>query len=366
MLNESSQRGPTGESDNRGQLGQLMHRRLKALAVLGRGETGTRNRSEIGKARIPATTLGQRARIRLADHHETDYIRERQLGRVTFRKREARPANELEQTSPIASDSVGRDFEGALRDPLRKAKSSPGQAKSGQTIDGNARSANRVREYHAAGIVGTSVHAKLADAIAAGGGSQSVGRKRITADVQSASANLDGRNLDSNIRARTGVLRSRKAAALTAAGTQWATDRIWSEHSTVGEFGRAPSVSPLRDLSSRRRTSEESESEHWNEHNNAPRSFSSVGRNFEARRQTKSVGRGSYGERGLATSTRHTQGRPERQQSALTINFSPSIVLESAPDQERKRNIVDALSRHSHELVLLIESEIAKQRRVEF
>ncbi|MGH8338341.1 MAG: hypothetical protein ACRETL_16300, partial [Gammaproteobacteria bacterium] len=58
--------------------------------------------------------------------------------------------------------------------------------------------------------------------------------------------------------------------------------------------------------------------------------------------------------------------KAERSRTALTVNFSPTVVLQAQPDQAAKKNIVEALSRHSHELVQLIEHEIAKQRRVEF
>lgn len=60
------------------------------------------------------------------------------------------------------------------------------------------------------------------------------------------------------------------------------------------------------------------------------------------------------------------QRASERLRPALTVNFSPTVVLRAEPDQAAKKNIVEALSRHSHELVELIEHEIAKQRRVEF
>jgi hypothetical protein len=53
-------------------------------------------------------------------------------------------------------------------------------------------------------------------------------------------------------------------------------------------------------------------------------------------------------------------------QPALTINFEPSLVFRETPDQATKQSILDALSRHSHELILIIEQEMAKSRRVEF
>ena len=56
----------------------------------------------------------------------------------------------------------------------------------------------------------------------------------------------------------------------------------------------------------------------------------------------------------------------QRSQSALTVNFNPTVVVKGESSHAAKQNIIEALSRHSHELVQLIEHEIAKQRRVEF
>jgi hypothetical protein len=65
-------------------------------------------------------------------------------------------------------------------------------------------------------------------------------------------------------------------------------------------------------------------------------------------------------------SARSSPRIPERSPSALVVNFSPTVVLKAEPDERAKKSIVEALSRHSHELVQLIEHEMAKQRRVEF
>ena len=56
----------------------------------------------------------------------------------------------------------------------------------------------------------------------------------------------------------------------------------------------------------------------------------------------------------------------DRYRAALTVNFNPSVLLQAEPDVAAKKNIVEALSRHSYELVQLIEQEMAKQRRVQF
>jgi hypothetical protein len=61
---------------------------------------------------------------------------------------------------------------------------------------------------------------------------------------------------------------------------------------------------------------------------------------------------------------------PHRQastaQQPLTINFNPTVELRGLPDTASKRSILDALSMHSHELILMIEQELAKHKRVEF
>jgi hypothetical protein len=371
MGNEASRSDRTAGPDERGQLGRLMRRRLKALEVLARGKTGTtRYRSGIGKARITATTLGQKLREQPIGHHATDYRRDRFGGPLTLTgKADVSPARELERTWPIASSGAGRDLKGASGKPLRRpgSLSQDTPAKNRNAIDrASLRLPNRVAGNHGAGRVSAGAHAKLADVIAAGAGNQGVGRKGLSAAARSDAATLEDRTLDSHVRRRGGVLRSRKAPALTAVGAQWENNRLSPEHSTVAEFERGSSVSLLRGRSNRRPTQDGPGSGHWNGYPNAPRDFGRAGKDYDERRQSKPVSREAYGDSGAAASARYAERRSERAQPALTINFSPSVVLQGMADQESKRNIVEALALHSHELVLLIEREIAKQRRVEF
>lgn len=51
--------------------------------------------------------------------------------------------------------------------------------------------------------------------------------------------------------------------------------------------------------------------------------------------------------------------------SSLTINFNPTVEFRGTTDQSRE-SILDALNKHSHELLLVIEQEIAKQQRAAF
>jgi hypothetical protein len=57
---------------------------------------------------------------------------------------------------------------------------------------------------------------------------------------------------------------------------------------------------------------------------------------------------------------------PKDERLPLTINFTPSVVLKGLPDQASKQSILEALAQHSHELILLVEREVAKYKRVEF
>jgi hypothetical protein len=84
-------------------------------------------------------------------------------------------------------------------------------------------------------------------------------------------------------------------------------------------------------------------------------------------RESKSENGGFFAVPSLRANRFKSQGRRHSNPPApLTINFNPTVVIKSSPDQAGKQNIINALSRHSHELIQLIDQEIAKQRRVEF
>jgi hypothetical protein len=371
MRNEVSGSDRTAGSDKRGQLGRLMRRRLKALELLTRGKTGTtRYRSEIGKARVTATTLGQKLREQAIGEHATDYRRDRLDGLLTLTgKAGVSPARESERTRRMATSGADGDLESGWGNQLRRAGgwSEGAPAKSiNAVVRTNLGLPTRVAGSHRAGGVSAGAHAKLAAVIAAGARNRGAGQKGMSAAARSDTGTSEDRALDSHVRARGGVLRSRKAPALMTTRSQWTINRISSEYRTVGEFGGGSSVSLLRNWSNRRPTQDGPGSGHWNGYPNAPQDFGPAGKDYDERRPSKPVSREAYGDSGPTASARYGQNRSERSQPALTINFSPSVVLQGIPDQERKRNIVDALSQHSHELVLLIEREIAKQRRVEF
>jgi hypothetical protein len=63
---------------------------------------------------------------------------------------------------------------------------------------------------------------------------------------------------------------------------------------------------------------------------------------------------------------RHTHRHPSTAPPTVTINFNPTVELKGLPDTASKHSILDALSMHSHELILMIEQELAKHKRVEF
>ena len=279
------------------------------------------------------------------------------------------PARALERTQPMAISGAGGDLKSAWGNQLRRAGSwsegTPAKIRNA-VVRTNLRLPNRVAGSHRADGVSAGAHAKLADVIAAGAGNRGVGRKGMSAAARSDAATSEDITLDSHVRARGGVLRSRKAPVPMAVMSHWAINRISPEYRTRGEFERGSSVALLRDWSNRRPTQGGPGSGHWNGSPNAPRAFGPAGKDYDGRRRSKPVSREAYGDSGPAASARYGQNRSERTQPALTINFSPSVVLQGIPDQEGKRNIIDALSQHSHELVLLIEREIAKQRRVEF
>ena len=343
-----------------------MHRRLKALGVLALGETGARYRSGIGKARLTAATAGQTLRERSIAHHGNDYRRERLV--ALLGKRGVPPTSGPERTHPMPISSARRVFTSVRDNELRRAGGSQlvRLAKSGNALDSlSMRRTNRVVGYGAAGAASAGAQAKLADVIAAGG-IQGAGRKRKSASGRVDGATLKRGKLDSPVRAEAGGLRSRNAQALNAVGSRSTSYRRSSEYRTVGDLKSPSAASMLRNNSTRGSMLEGSVSGYWNGDPNAPRGFSSPGKDYNERRQTRSVGRGAYGDAGPAASARYGRSRAGRAQPALTINFSPSVVLQGIPDHERKRHIVDALSQYSHELVQLIEREIAKQRRVEF
>ena len=78
------------------------------------------------------------------------------------------------------------------------------------------------------------------------------------------------------------------------------------------------------------------------------------------RARTEGLRLGNNGD-GNAPRRRQTSSQP-----SLTINFHPSVEIKSLPNRVGRQSIVDALAKHSHELMIVIERELAKHRRVEF
>jgi len=371
MSNEPSQSGRTAGSDERGQLGRLMQRRVRTLDVLTRGKTRAGYRVGIVKSLITAGALGHKLREHPSGPREFDDRRDRLSGLITpTGKRRALPTNKLDRIAPNGNFSAGRAFKSAWENRLRRVGSSSEamRAKSGDAIDtANGRLANQVDGYHAAGAVSAGAHAKLAEVIAGGAGSLGAGRKAESSAARLERTTFDPRKLDYQVRGRRGISGSRKAPALLTVGGPRAIDRRSLPYGAADEFGRTASASMLRNSSSRWFMREGlGRGSGWNGYPNGPRPFRSAGEGSGENRRSNSPGRGTYADARPGASARYAERQAGRRQPALTVNFSPTVVLEGVPDQVGKLNIVEALGRHSHELVLLIEREIAKQRRVEF
>jgi hypothetical protein len=140
------------------------------------------------------------------------------------------------------------------------------------------------------------------------------------------------------------------------------TGKLTSYYTTQGELGKTSVLRARRATAVFRPMAEKSGLAGWHEktgHLNVGSEGNELEHRGSAAPRNSAAMQKSF--RPAPPSTRIAQRRP-----TLVVNFNPTVVLKAEPDQTAKKNIVEALSRHSHELVQLIESEIAKQRRVEF
>jgi hypothetical protein len=353
------------QTNEQGRLSQLMARRLRKLAGSTPGKTSQEQRAVgIQRSRRSNAFTGDFLLRSLERHrsvHDANVLED--LVALIRKRGAAASKSLLTRTDTIRV--LANASEGALKESsVESAKSGRGAGDRRVKLGGPSprRLASAISkvapQLKAARMVADSVPSR----------SEERGEEELTA-VRS-DERLKARKLHSHSGTRTGMPERKKGSALIAA----------EAYSPLANAGRLASDYTARDnlgqklaLPSKSATATA-----------RPRSATSrngrnlAGGHVRARHpDTASEGNGAEhwkGEalknlalaRGSLRAAQRAPRIPERSRPALTVNFNPTVVLRAEPDQAAKKNIVEALSRHSHELVQLIEHEIAKQRRVEF
>lgn len=355
------------ETNDHGRLGQLMARRLKKLAELAPGKAGSRGRAAGVQPSRYSSALTGGSLLRSLERHRLVHDGSALGNLVTLMHNRGAATRKLTPESLLTRSDAIRGFASASEGASEGFSGAP--AKSGRSAgDRRVKMGSLSTRRHSSAISKIAPELKAARMVADSASNRSEERRkeRFTATLDE---RLKARKLNSHSATRIGMPRRRQTSALIAA----------EAHSMLGNAGRLAigytknhlgQIFALRPESARA-TARLMSAKSKNGRNLAGSHVrtahaGAVSEGNAAEHRRGAALKNSPPAQGSLRPVRHAPRRPDHSGPVLTVNFNPTVVLQAEPDQTAERNIVEALSRHSHELVQLIEQVIAKQRRVEF
>ena len=357
------------ETSERARLSQLMARRLKKLAGLTPGKTSQKDRAISIQAIPRSSGFNGDSLLRSLERHRSVHDANVLEDLIALMRKRGAAARGLAADSLLTKTDGIRGLANASEGAFKGFPGEP--ATSGRSAESRRLKLNSpsLRRY-ASAISKVTPQWREVRTVADSVSSPSEKRGKEEFTGVSSDKRLKARRPNSHGGTSTGMAERTRGSALIAAEAYSSlhnAGRPLSDYTARVSLGqklalRSKSVTAAaRLMSAKSRNGRDLTGKHVRaEHPGV----ASEGREAEHRRgvtlKTSALALGSL---------RAAQRAPrihERSRTALTVNFNPTVVLEAEPDQVAKKNIVEALSRHSHELVQLIEHEIAKQRRVEF
>jgi hypothetical protein len=356
------------EINERARLSQLMARRLKKLAGLTPGKTSQKDRAISIQAIPRSSGFNGDSLLRSLERHRSVHDAN-VLGDLIALMRKRGAARGLAADSLLTKTDGIRGLANASDGALKGFPGEP--VTSGRSAESRRVKLNNpsLRRY-ASAISKVAPQWREVRTVADSVSSQSEKRGKEEFTGESSDKRLKARRLNSHRGTSTGIAERSHGSALIAAESYSSlqnADRPSSDYAARVSLGQKLALRSKTVTAAARLMSAKSKN-----------GRDLTGRHLRAEHPgVASEGREAKHRRGVTLKTsalalgslRAAQRAPrihERSRPALTVNFNPMVVLEAEPDQAAKKNIVEALSRHSHELVQLIEHEIAKQRRVEF
>jgi hypothetical protein len=355
------------ETNGRGRLGQLMARRLRKLAGLTPGKTSQEHRA-IGIQPIRrSTAFTGDSLLRSLERHRSVHDADVLEDLVALMRKRGAADRGLRRESLLTRTDAIRELASASKVALKGLLGE--SAKSGRG-DRRVKPGGPSPRRHASAISKVTPQLKAARMVGDNAPNPKEEREAEGLTAARLDERFQGRKLNSRDGTRMRMPERKQGSALIAAGTCSPLEnsgRLASDHAARVNLSQKLAQRPKSATGTARLISAKS----INGGNLAGRDVraghrgqASEGNEAEDRRGV-TLKNSALAQRSLRAAQR-TPRRPEGSRPALTVNFNPTVVLQAEPDQAAKKNIVEALSRHSHELVQLIEHEIAKQRRVEF